>query len=416
MKLAMLVENDSSFVFEEVAALREAGLQVEVASVFRPSPASRWDRHYGSPVDYPAPGWSSWAARSLRDGGAAPLQTARIVRTAREEGAPLRLVALAAGLARRARAEGWQHLHGSFATFPAWTAWAAAKLAGLPFSFTAHAYDLQEPRPWLSRLIGEASFVRAVSREGASRLSIDAARGRARPRVEVGYLGVDVDRFRPGPTRSPGPPSVVSVARLGPTKGLEILIDAAADLARSKCCFRVEILGDGPLRSELEARVRALGVEDRVRLEGAVSRAEVARRLGGATVFALPCTVIGAGRHDGLPVAILEAMAAGLPVVTTPVGGIPEAIVSGENGRMVRPGNSSALRLALDEILGDPALRRRLGSAARKTVLERFQLRDSAARLAAWIAESSSAPKVGRRASTAWRETSAASASGGAHP
>jgi glycosyltransferase involved in cell wall biosynthesis len=416
MKLAVLVENDSSFVFEEVAALREAGLQVEVASVFRPSPASRWELHYGSPVDYPASGWSGWAARSLRDGAVAPLRIARIARTAREEGAPLRLVALAAGLARRARAEGWHHFHGSFAAFPAWTAWAAARLADLPFSFTGHAYDLQEPRPWLSRLMGEASFVRAISREGASRLGALVARSGDPDRVRVGYLGVDVERFRPGRTRAPGPPSVVSVARLGPTKGLEILIDAAAELARSARCFRVEILGDGPLRADLEARVRALGVEDRVRLEGPVSREGVARTLAGATVFALPCTVVGAGRHDGLPVAILEAMAAGLPVVTTPVGGIPEAIVSGKNGRLVQPGDSRALRLALAELLDDHALRARLGAAGRKTVLKRFQLRDSAARLAAWIAESASPPTVGRAASTSWRRVSKSHASRGVHP
>jgi len=362
MKLAMLVENDSPFVFEEVAALREAGIQVEVASVFRPVPASRWERHYGSRVDYPARGWSGWATRSLRDVLATPLEIAAVARTARQEGAPLRLVALAAGLARRARAEGWQHLHGSFATFPAWTAWAVARLAALQFSFTGHAYDLQEPRPWLPRLMGEASFVRAISGEAASRLR--SVGPRPGTRVEVGYLGVDVDRFRPARTRSEGPPSVVSVARLGPTKGLEILIDAAAELARSGRSFQVRILGDGPLRADLEARVDALGIGERVRFEGEVSREKVARTLAGATLFALPCVVVDGRRHDGLPVAILEAMAAALPVVTTPVGGIPEAIVSGENGRLVPPGDSSALQRTLAELLDDQALRRGLGSAA----------------------------------------------------
>jgi glycosyltransferase involved in cell wall biosynthesis len=416
VKLAMLVENDAPFVFEEVAALRDAGLQVEVASVFRPTPADRWVRHYGSPVDYPASGLSGWATRSLRDGVATPLRIARIARTAREEGAPLRLVALAAGLARRARAEGWHHFHGSFATFPAWTAWAAATLADLPFSFTGHAYDLQYPRPWLSRLIGEASFVRAISREGASRLGALVARAGDRDRVRVGYLGVDVERFRPGGTRAPGPPEIVAIARLFPKKGLEILIEAAAELARGPRPFRVRVLGDGPLRADLEARVRALGVQDRVRLEGTVSRAGAARALAGATLFALPCTVVGGVCQDGLPVAILEAMAAGLPVVTTPVGGISEAIVSGENGRLVQPEDSRALRLAIAELLDDPALRARLGAAARKTVLRRFQLRDSAARLAAWIADAPPPPRPGKAARAAWRSASASNASQGAHP
>jgi glycosyltransferase involved in cell wall biosynthesis len=262
--------------------------------------------------------------------------------------------------------------------------------------------------------MGEASFVRAISREGASRLRGVAAR--ADTRVEVGYLGVDADRFRPGRTGSKGPASVVSVARLGPTKGLEILIDAAAELARSGRSFQVRILGDGPLRADLEARVDALGIAERVRFEGEVSREKVARTLAGATLFALPCVVVGGRRHDGLPVAILEAMAAGLPVVTTPVGGIPEAIVSGENGRLVPPGDCFALQGALAELLDDHALRRRLGAAARSSVLQRFQLRDSAARLAAWIAASASQPSPGRAASAAWREIPASNLSGGTLP
>jgi glycosyltransferase involved in cell wall biosynthesis len=387
MKIALLVENDAPFVCEEVGALREAGLHVEVASVFRPQPASRWTRNYGSPIDYPESGWSRWAAGSLRDGSNAPLRIAGIARIARQEGAPLRLVALAARLARRARAEGWRHIHGSFATFPAWTAWAAARLATVPFSFTAHAYDVQEPRPWLPRLISEASFVRAISREGASRLRALCDREDQHQIIRVGYLGVDVQRFHPGDARTPGPSQIAAVARLGPTKGLAVLIDAAAELARSRAPFRLRIIGDGPLRQELEARVRALRLEDHVRFEGAMSRDGVARVLAEATLFALPCTVLDEKRHDGLPVAILEAMAAGLPVVSTPVGGIPEVVACGENGVLVPMGDDAALAAALSELLRDEALRRRLGVAARETAVRRFDLRASARRLAGWIQE-----------------------------
>jgi glycosyltransferase involved in cell wall biosynthesis len=142
----------------------------------------------------------------------------------------------------------------------------------------------------------------------------------------------------------------------------------------------------------------------------------VARALAKATLFALPCTPLGEARHDGLPVAILEAMAAGLPVATTPVGGIPEAIVSGKNGLLVRSGDPQALGLALAELLDDHALRARLGAAARKTVLRRFQLRDCAARLAAWIADSTPPPTVEKAASTARGEIAASKASGGVYP
>jgi len=170
-------------------------------------------------------------------------------------------------------------------------------------------------------------------------------------------------------------------------------VDAAAELARAGVPFRLRIVGDGTLRRELEGRVNGSGLTDHVRFEGDLQREEVARVLAEAPLFAPPCTVVAEQRHDGLPVAILEAMAAGLPVVSTPVGGIPEAIVSGLNGLLV-PGNDvRALASALAGLLGDDDARRRLGAAARETALRRFDLRASARRLADWMRESDTHPR-----------------------
>ncbi len=382
MRLGLLVETDVAFVSDEVAGLRALGHEVAVASVFRPEPAPRWQRAFDGPVVYPRRGRSRWLARALREGVAAPRGLARLTRTARAEGAPLRLVALAADLARRARAEQWTHVHGSFATFPAWTAWAVARLAGLPFSFTGHAYDVQRPRLWLPRLLGEAAFARAISRETGARLERLAPEGAV---VRVGHLGVDVRRFAPEPLPRGRTPEVVAVARLVPKKGLGLLVDAAAELRRRGRPIRVRIFGEGPLRADLQRRIRDRGLQRRVQLEGGADRDKLIRVLRRASVFALPCVVDRAGEHDGLPVALLEAMACALPVVTTPVGGIADAVEADRNGLLVPPGDPGSLAAALDSLLGDEELRERLGAAARATVVERFRLESAAARLADWI-------------------------------
>ncbi|HBZ68648.1 MAG TPA: hypothetical protein DEP35_02405 [Deltaproteobacteria bacterium] len=397
VRVGLIVECAATFVCEEVAALRSLGVEVALASAFRPGPG--WGAAFGDEVAYPRAGRGAWAARALHDGFRSGPRLADLVRCALAERAPLRLVALAANLARRARRERWQHVHASFATYPAWLAWATAHLARLPFSFTAHAYDVQEPRPWLARVAREAAFVRAISIETAAR--VHAAAGSA-ARVRVGYLGVDVERFRPGDDRA-DPPEILTVARLVPKKGIEVLIEAVRLLTRGEGAregaarFRVHLLGDGPLHAACAARSRALGLHEVIFFHGAATPAQVALALQRATIFALPCVLAEGGtQHDGLPVALLEAMASGLPAVSTPVGGIPEALTDGENGVLVPPSDAHALAAALAMLLGDAGLCRRLGASARERVLRQFRGDAAAARLAAWMADArpSSSKKV----------------------
>jgi glycosyltransferase involved in cell wall biosynthesis len=396
MRVGLIVECAVPFVCDEVAALRRTGVEVALASAFRPGPS--WRAAFGEEVGYPQPGRRAWAARALRDGLTSGPRLADLIRFALAERVSFRLVALAADLAHRARRERWRHVHASFATYPAWLAWATAHLARLPFSFTAHAYDVQEPRPWLARIARQAAFVRAISSETATR--VHAAAGSA-AQVRVGHLGVDVERFCPGDGTAADPPEILSVARIGPTKGIDVLIEAArllatCDWARGTAApgFRVRILGDGPLRAACTARARALGLREIVCFEGAATSVEVARALRRAMVFALPCVPVRAGaRHDGLPVALLEAMASALPVVSTPVGGIPEAVTDGDNGILVPPGDAYRLAAALEMLLKDPGLRRRLGLAARERVLRQFRGDAAAARLAAWMADAKPNPR-----------------------
>ncbi len=383
MTVGWLVENAAPFVYEEVAALRKRGISVSVASVFRPFGAQDWTEAFDGPVFYPARGRRGWLLRSIQNAARRPLAFARVMNRARLERAPYRLVALAAELAERAKVEEWTHVHGTFATFPAWVAWAVAEMRSIPFSMTGHAYDVQEPRPWLPRVIDDCAFARAISTETAGRMKRLAASGNGRSKIRVAHLGVDTERFAPsGERRRRGAPRILCVANHVPEKGIEHLLDAARQLAEEGTEVRVELVGEGPLTDSLRARASRLGLTPRsVVFRGRRDREQVRRALARATIFALPCSAGGGVDHDGLPVAILEAMACGLPLVTTPVGGIPDAIEDGENGRLVPPDDPAALARTLSELLTDPAQRRRLGASARRSAEERFSASAAARRL-----------------------------------
>ncbi|NNL86042.1 MAG: glycosyltransferase family 4 protein [Myxococcales bacterium] len=389
MKVGWIVENASPFVYEEVAALRARGVQVSVASVFRPLGDEDWSEAFGSAVYYPVRGKGKWLLRALRNAAEKPTAIARVAARARRENAPYRLVALAAEIAKRARREQWSHVHGTFATFPAWVAWAVGELLEIPFSLTGHAYDVQEPRPWLPRILADCAFARAISSETGSRMMRLAETPRSRAKVRVAHLGVDTDRFAPsGERRRRGIPRVLCVARHVPEKGIADLLEATQRLVAGGASLRVELVGEGPLTPQLRRRARELGLlGSHVVFRGRCDRDRVRRALARATLFALPCSAGGGIDHDGLPVAILEAMACGLPIVTTAVGGISDAIVDGVNGCFVNPDDPVGLAAAIRGLLEDSARRERLGRGARATALQRFSARAAARRLDVLLSE-----------------------------
>ena len=157
-------------------------------------------------------------------------------------------------------------------------------------------------------------------------------------------------------------------------KGLDDLIAAAQILRRRGRSFRVEIIGTGPLKPALEAQVQRLGLQDRVTFLGAQPQEAVRPAYRRATLVALPCVVSADGDRDGIPNVLLEAMASGVPVVSTSVVGIPEWIQSGRNGLLVDPRNPAMLADALDLLLADADLRDRLAQAARRTIEASFAI------------------------------------------
>jgi glycosyltransferase involved in cell wall biosynthesis len=180
--------------------------------------------------------------------------------------------------------------------------------------------------------------------------------------------GVDVDRFSPPKLRAEGSRPVIGVAaRLAPMKGLEYLIEAIAELGRREVSCELRVVGDGPSRSGLEAKIRQLGVADRVCLLG--QRDDMPEFYRSIDVLALPSIAL-----DGLPLSILEGMAMGLPVVSTFVSGIPEVVVQGVSGVLVPPRNAVALADALQPLLQSDVLRTRMGQEGRRRAERVFSL------------------------------------------
>src|SRR5262249_35639602 len=168
---------------------------------------------------------------------------------------------------------------------------------------------------------------------------------------------------------------VLMVARLVEKKGADLLIRAAARLRARAVEFVVRIAGEGPEWARLQRLAHELGVSERVSFLGPLTESEVRAEYGQAAVFALPCQILPTGDRDGLPNVLLEAMARGLPIVSTTLAGVREAVVHGESGLLVSPQDEVGLADALERLFLDTALRARLGSTARRRVAERFERR-----------------------------------------
>jgi glycosyltransferase involved in cell wall biosynthesis len=272
------------------------------------------------------------------------------------------------------------HLHAHFAHGPSAIAHLAHLISDVPYSFTAHAKDLYTtPVDYVALRSDAARFV-VTCTEANARFLRDVV-GADPAKLIVSRHGVDLGRFA-GSARDPRPDRILSVGRLVPKKGFDTLIAACGVLARRGVDFDCLIVGDGPRRDALEALIRDLGLGGRVRLEAARPQPALVREYEQAALFVLSCVVLDDGDRDGIPNVILEAMAAGVPVVATAVSGIPEVVADGETGRLVPPGDAAALADVLASLLDDPDEGRRLAAAARNRAAIAFDLATCVAPLA----------------------------------
>jgi glycosyltransferase involved in cell wall biosynthesis len=260
------------------------------------------------------------------------------------------------------------HLHAHFLHSPAALAFIARKISGQRYSLTGHAKDIYTTLPEnLLMRCRDADFVTTCT--DANRKHLVEEIGLPASQVWLCRHGVDLDRFsadRSDPQRG----RILSIGRLVPKKGFDVLVRACGEMRRRGCDFELRIIGGGPLRDELLALAQDEGIADKVHLLGSMSQAEVAMELATAEVFALSPMVMPNGDRDGIPNVVMEAMAAGVPVVASAVSGIPEAIADGVNGRLVVPRRPDLLADALSELLSDAPQRARLAAAGRRFVGE----------------------------------------------
>jgi len=299
------------------------------------------------------------------------------------------LVPTAVELAERLQQEDISHLHVHWATYPTTVAFVVNRLTGIPFSFSAHAYDIYMVSRMLPAKIQAARFVATCAEANASFLR-QLARTEDRDRIHVIYHGVDTARFVPAAKSSePGAPlKIVSCGQLERYKGFHQLIEACGALQRQGIAIDCRIVGEGPWRGNLEQQIDQLGLRQSVHLLGARPHAELAEMLAMADVFALSSAIGGkSGRRDVIANVLVEAMAAGLPVIASRIPGAEELITDGVSGLLIEPNRVDQLTEALRRLATDPSLRGKIGTAARERILRDFDSSKNIQNLATMLAE-----------------------------
>jgi colanic acid/amylovoran biosynthesis glycosyltransferase len=285
----------------------------------------------------------------------------------------------------RLRTMGIDHVHAHFAGMAARTAFWINKFFPITFSFTAHANDIFAPRQFeigLDKLVDRARMI-VTETDYAARFLRERFSHRA-DRVHRIYNGLDLAEFGSADFSST-PPLIIAVGRLIPKKGFGDLIRACALLGERGKSFRCEIIGEGPLENELSRQIDELCLQNNVVLTGAKPQTQLRGRLAAANVFVLPSLIDPDGGMDNLPTVIMEAMATGLPVVSTKIGGIPEMVLENETGFLVQPGDAPAMADAIETVISDCSSATRLGHSGYERARALFSIENNVRELCALL-------------------------------
>jgi len=276
--------------------------------------------------------------------------------------------------ADQAQRLGIAHIHAHFASHPALVAWVAHQLCGVSYSFTAHGTDLHADQRMLRQKARDAAFAVTIStynrRFIAERCGEDTA-----GRFEVIRCGVDRAVFTPRVSPETNDRlQIICIAAFRAVKGHRHLIDACARLLARGVAFDCRLVGYGPLQGAIERQIQRMGLQAHVRLTGPQSRPDVVRLLGVSDVCVLTSVQVRSGSREGIPVALMEAMACELPVVASRISGIPELVEDGVSGILVPPGDPDAIAAALEHLATRPERRAHMGAKAREQIQEFYDL------------------------------------------
>ncbi|HQT45814.1 MAG: colanic acid biosynthesis glycosyltransferase WcaL [Acidocella sp. 20-63-7] len=398
-----------TFILNEIRAMERLGADLRIFSLLPPEPPPYHPiaAEVTAPVTYlPAEGFEKWR-RTLGAHMAcfakSPWRYAKALGRAVQwsVGSPS-LAAVwkqfgrAGVVAATCQAQGVRHIHGHFANAPTAVTHFASLLSGIPFSFTAHAKDLYlTPHRIIARRGAAASFIATCTDYNVQYLN-EVLAPEHTVKVHLVYHGIDLAMFNTAPAAASAPRKgklILSVGRLVPKKGHDTLIAACGLLRDQGVAFTCMIVGGGPLRDELAGQIAALGLEAQVSLGGAMTQVELIKLYRQADLFALAPLITEDGDRDGIPNVIVEAMATGVPVVSTAISGIPEIIRDGETGLLVPPREPAILSVAMARMLADPASGQAMARAARARLESEFDLWRTTTRLHRLMGCADCAPK-----------------------
>ena len=376
-----------TFCYREVAELYRQGVAAPIFSIRNPKdePEQDWDARIVKRVHY-LPEEEELlddVRRASKKGRLTPETIAALDGWGRRTDFLRLYQAVYVGL--RLQEAGISHVHAHFAGMAARTAFWIANFFPITFSFTAHANDIFAPRKFeigLDKLVGAARVV-VTETDYAEKFLRERFPERA-DRIHHIYNGLNVAEFGRA-TFSSDPPSIIAIGRLIVKKGFANLIRACALLVERGSSFRCEIFGEGPLEGQLRTQIEELGLQEFVQLPGPKPQHELRGCLADASVFVLPSVPEADGGMDNLPTVIMEAMATGLPVVSTRIGGIPEMVIDNQTGFLVQPEDAVALAGAIEKVTNDRPLGQSLGQAGYERAQALFSIEKNARQLCALL-------------------------------
>jgi colanic acid/amylovoran biosynthesis glycosyltransferase len=376
-----------TFCYREVAELYRQGVAPPVFSIRNPKdePAQDWDARVVMQVHY-LPEEKELLDEVQRAAKKRRLNPA-IIAALDEWGRRTDFLRLyqAVYVGLRLQEVGIGHVHAHFAGMAARTAFWIAKFFPITFSFTAHANDIFAPRNFeigLDKLVNAARVI--ITETDYSEKFLRERFPERADRVHRIYNGLNLAEFGRANFSSDSP-LIVAIGRLIAKKGFANLIRACALLVEHGTSFRCEIFGEGPLENQLRAQIEESGLQELVQLPGAKPQHELRERLAGASAFALPSVPEAQGGMDNLPTVIMEAMATGLPVVSTRIGGIPEMVIDNETGFLVEPNDIVTLAGAIEKVTNDRSLGQRLGRAGYERAQRLFSIEKNVRELCALL-------------------------------
>jgi colanic acid/amylovoran biosynthesis glycosyltransferase len=279
-------------------------------------------------------------------------------------------------MAELMKQENIQHIHAHYATHPALAAWIIHQLTGIPYSITVHAHDIYVNRTMLAPKMKDAAFVVAISEFNRQFLARHLGEW-ILDKTHVIHCGIEPERY-PVQEKLPAEPfEMVSIGSLQPYKGQADLVEACTRLHQRGFNFRCRIIGGGELASALEKQINAQGLKGKVILTGPQTQDAVAQMLGEADCYIQPSIITPSGKMEGIPVALMEAMACGLPVIATNISGIPELVRPNQTGWLTPEKDPEQLANAIFAVASNPQASRVLARAGRDWVLKEFALQDN---------------------------------------